>query len=631
MDRNELIERLSPFIAEYKALIQGQRPDLAYNELYKWRVFKHFQEHWPETLDEHNVVKALNDSFSDEGQNLWAAGNYFPMRMLKIMAEEAPQEVAHHLNTLFDESVPYPERMFEFESWAGALLKRLGHEGHHYQYDRAMMVYLSLRYPDRYFLYKNGMFNDFCRVTEVQKPYGKGKRLNYDAVVAFMKLCDSVKAVICSDEELLQIHQSRVPAAARLSNDENLLTQDFIFSVASYLAPDPSFVPTQEDDEVNTAALNQILYGPPGTGKTYATIQLAVDLIVGPTGEKREAIKKEYDRLRSEGQIEFITFHQNYAYEDFMIGIRPDLDEGNLSFSRQRGVFYQLSERARQNFEAAQYNGKASRSFDEALEELLSPLEEGKEVKIKMQSNLVYHITSVTERTIPFRNPKGNQTHSLSIETLREIATQDRKPPVGLRSYYVPLVKRIRELQQKDVAAEPPKNFVLIIDEINRGNISKIFGELITLLEPDKRIGQPNELRLALPNGERNFGVPPNLFIIGTMNTADKSIAMLDAALRRRFTFVGKFPDPSHLDKDLGERLNRMNSKLVEMKGSGDWMIGHAYFMKQEELQAINDQVIPLLYEYFSGRNDFVREVLEAAGYQIEQDSLSRLWTVIGN
>jgi len=191
-----------------------------------------------------------------------------------------------------------------------------------------------------------------------------------------------------------------------------------------------------------------------------------------------------------------------------------------------------------------------------------------------------------------------------------------------------------KQVEEKKVTEEN-QNFVLILDEINRANISKVFGELITLLEEDKRIGGDNELTVTLPSGEE-FSIPPNLYIIGTMNTADKSIALVDIALRRRFQFEALYPDPSVIDRfgkvaksEKKQLMEKLNQKLIEPDGEFfkgvDFQIGHAYFLKNNTLNDVVDQnIIPLLTEYF--RNDLqkVKALLDACSHKIDNDHFEK-------
>ena len=222
------------------------------------------------------------------------------------------------------------------------------------------------------------------------------------------------------------------------------------------------------------------------------------------------------------GQIEFITFHQSYSYEELVEGIRPNLDgENELTYSLEKGIFKSVSDRAK---------------FD-----------------------------------------------------------QDN-------------------------------NYVIIIDEINRGNISKIFGELITLIEPSKRLFTENDehpKKVTLPYSKKRFGVPKNLYILGTMNTADKSIALLDSALRRRFSFTEMLPNSKVVEENISienidvKRLFETVNSRVEFLIDKDHTIGHSYFLKIKEDQTIEalalifkNEIIPLLIEYFYGDFEKIQLVL---------------------
>ena len=257
---------------------------------------------------------------------------------------------------------------------------------------------------------------------------------------------------------------------------------------------------------------NRILYGPPGTGKTWIAVNHALAIIDGK--EVRSDVDRErfhslrFDLKSGEGQIAMVTFHQSFAYEDFIEGIRPSVEGKKVAYKLNHGIFKRIAKRANDSAEAG-----------------------GEE------------------------------------------------------------------------------RFVLVIDEINRGNIAKIFGELITLIEDSRRLGQDDATEVTLPYSGETFGVPDNLYIIGTMNTADRSIQLLDTALRRRFTFMEMMPEPRHRKietdiegvncRDLLTAINKRVAALLDR----EHQIGHTYLFNVTSMEELSftfrNKIFPLLQEYF--------------------------------
>jgi len=380
----------------------------------------------------------------------------------------------------------------------------------------------------------------------------------------------------------------------------------------------------------NDVPKNLILYGPPGTGKTYHTISYAVaiienkdvEIIKSAENEERVIIKEKFNQYSKEGRIRFVTFHQNYSYEDFIQGIKPDVSnsDGDISFTLKDGIFKEIVDKAKQpkesNFEAVYKKFCDNQEEQEQELELQTPIR-NRPFKVTLNSNKNCKIRPMKE------------TASIMVITKTDIQNylfegkiRDWKP------YLVPLSEHIANTYNFIRGNDQKENYVLIIDEINRANISRVFGELITLLEPDKRIGEDNELMVTLPSGESDFGVPSNLYIIGTMNTADRSIALIDIALRRRFSFEPMYPDYSRVPDIVRSFFIRLN-ELIKNKKDEDFMIGHSYFMnvKDEESfgKTINEKVIPLLYDYFYNKKnevkDLIIEALKDSNLNCEIDS----------
>jgi 5-methylcytosine-specific restriction protein B len=367
---------------------------------------------------------------------------------------------------------------------------------------------------------------------------------------------------------------------------------------------------------------NIILTGAPGTGKTYASSEIAVAICDGAdkVPQNRGGIMKRYKELIKAKQIAFTTFHQSLDYEEFVEGIKPNCDNPEkVTYEIKPGIFKEIAQKALKE----SYSGTVD-NFDEAWEKFINDVLEKKEVSIPGTSTGTFtRYCMSTVNSLKFLDlSAGTLTKQNIYDAYRELKA---RPSGAFQSYMNAVVKH---LQNKEYGLNPYKEgvlsqsnnvkpYVLIIDEINRGNISKIFGELITLLEKDKRLGEENEITVTLPYSQEMFGVPYNLYIIGTMNTADRSIGQIDYALRRRFAFVSLQSDKAVIDNyDKYERNTKQKAlalfdaivnflKQESVINSDfeaeDLMIGHSYFLCNsiEDLKRRLDyEIIPLVKEY---------------------------------
>ncbi|EAI0434028.1 AAA family ATPase [Campylobacter jejuni] len=396
--------------------------------------------------------------------------------------------------------------------------------------------------------------------------------------------------------------------------------------------------------------LNQILYGPPGTGKTYHTIDKALE-ILGENLENRDEKKAKFDEYVKNGQIVFTTFHQSYGYEEFVEGIKPRIDSKENSkeveYEIKDGIFKELCKKALDNYKVSlltQEEFVKSEDLENKIEIFLDELVDQQKFIEKIQSggfkleeyNEKYRIiTDDTNANLYlnleiFKTLLENKDKIINGRSIKQILNNKHRRQID--SYYFQLVKLFKEREQDykvdNNPSEKPelKPYIIIIDEINRGNVSKIFGELITLIEPSKRIGEKEELKVTLPYSGKEFGVPKNVYIIGTMNTADRSITSLDTALRRRFEFIEMMPDVSKLSMDceginLQELLKAINTR-IEYLLDREKTIGHAFFVSVENLEDLKkvfqNKIIPLLQEYFYNDYALINEVLNDNGMIFE-------------
>lgn len=403
----------------------------------------------------------------------------------------------------------------------------------------------------------------------------------------------------------------------------------------------------------------RILYGPPGTGKTWLAAREAV-AAVEPTeytawreGDLTdEQLLKRHHNLVLEGRIKWVTFHPSYSYEDFVEGFRPlrGASGETISFEVRRGPFRDVCDIAagRPGFFGPPVGAEVTAIGGNKTYEVIGANDQGWFLRVRpKRADQVGEEQEkfVTRRVIERAAELGLEPRAFSIPGKATVTPSDYglKSDVGvIGSILRRTVAEMLGISSSDLAnsahfgavatyikeqqaiAPKPKRACLVIDEINRADLSRVFGELITLLEPDKRIGAKEERRVHLPySGEERFGVPNTLSVIGTMNTADRSVSAMDFAMRRRFAFTEVLPEPSlcpaaYGGADVSAALRGINRRLEVLRGR-DYRLGHATFMEaaledtraqfgwadddQGRLRALayvfRSRVVPLLQEYF--------------------------------
>ena len=424
--------------------------------------------------------------------------------------------------------------------------------------------------------------------------------------------------------------------------------------------------------------LNTILYGPPGTGKTYNTVNYAVAIcenknIENVQSEEYEKVLHRYNELKKEGRIAFTTFHQSYGYEEFIEGIKPIVDEEkkDIGYTIEAGIFKKFCITAAKKaiiatedmpdvsnakvwcvlLDGGGVSDLKKKCFEEGnirigwyeQSEIITDDAKGlsdkaRRIILNFKDEMEIGDVIVTERNAKTidgigvvignyeydkedgewprkRKVKWLMTGTeIDITELNAGIQLDRKTVYQLGRISADKILSLVNNPKEVIVETEMKTFVFVIDEINRGNISKIFGELITLIEDTKREGKIEQASAVLPYSGELFSVPSNVYILGTMNTADRSIALMDTALRRRFQFIEMMPDTKVVrdigadkvdDLDIAAMLEKINERITFLYDR-EHTIGHAFFTKLkddptiETLASIFEKsIIPLLQEYF--------------------------------
>lgn len=389
---------------------------------------------------------------------------------------------------------------------------------------------------------------------------------------------------------------------------------------------------------------NIIFRGAPGTGKTYLAKQIAADIISDGYYDNYELLSDEQKQ-----QIEFVQFHPSYDYSDFVEGLRPRINEGVMLFELQDGIFKKFVAKARANYENSQKTPEIIAKEIEVQEDITSFLDEVEFGVDQFQTmkGSTFYISSIDGKYIYITIPENNIVNKLSInivdikkmlesgvdfKKVKDISTFFGKTfNVQVYSYYFAIfqaIKKSRKARIKPtVESEKLKKYIFIIDEINRGEISKIFGELFFAIDLGYRgrAGAISTQYSTMSSNEEKFYIPENVYIIGTMNDIDRSVDSFDFAMRRRFRFIEIKADSTTdmldgltnininldslendtLKEDALNRMERLNKAIVEVEGLNEnYQIGAAYFLKLKTLdfnQLWEDYLQPLLQEYIQG------------------------------
>lgn len=384
---------------------------------------------------------------------------------------------------------------------------------------------------------------------------------------------------------------------------------------------------------------NIILRGAPGTGKSYLAKEIAADII-------SDGYFDDYNLLTQDQkeQVEFVQFHPSYDYTDFVEGLRPRVNEdGTMGFELQDGIFKRFVDRARMNYENSKKSRETierERSARELMDEFFSDIELGVDI-FKTINGSEFSVTSIDDKHINIAIP-GNAIVNkiyLNVDEIRKMLESDvefekikdvttflgKNTTQQAYSYNLAIYKEIkarqRQVSKADIKQENLKKYIFIIDEINRGEVSKIFGELFFAIDPGYR-GKSGEVSTQYANlhsdPNEKFYIPENVYIIGTMNDIDRSVDSFDFAMRRRFRFVELKADDrldmlatledELLEEEAIRRMQALNREIVNTEELNDnYQIGASYFLKLKTLtfdQLWTDYLQPLLQEYVQGMYD---------------------------
>jgi len=624
------------------------------NEKYKWEAVKWFQDNWD--INASDFAEMLERSL-EKTSNLLSSANSFPKRMIVRLSKAYTKEVKAMFLSLFDERKEIFERIEEFKAQANVLIKKFSDRDiHHYQTEKTISTYLWLRYPEKYYIYKFMEAKDVADKLESNYQFKQGAYK--DNINNFLSMYDELNSLLKQDAELTKLLQSQLTESCYPDTNLNTLTGDVVFYISR------RYPKRIDEDSIETDIDPTDITSKARFKRWFMPI---IDTLIklggnAPRQEVHEKIIEDYHisnedlEKKSDSGVIFILndidWARNYLnYEGFLSNDTPkgiwglnDLGKKIIIDDNLAGQivakWIRIKNAKRKgtpipDIDLSPYYKYRKKSYtaDNFLRDVYMS-----ETKYKSLVALLLKKKNIILQGAPGVG-KTFVAKRLAYSIMSEKDTERVMLVQFHQSYsYEDFIMGYRPTKEnfeihtgafydfcKKAADDNENDYYCIIDEINRGNLNKIFGELFMLLEADKR---GEEIRLLYK--DENFSVPPNLYLIGTMNTADRSLAMLDYALRRRFSFFEILPGFDtdgfqSYQKELSSEkfdnvircIKNLNDTIAKDETLGEgFCIGHSYFcgltpeeLNDEALSSIVEyDIIPLLKEYWFDEPAKVRE-----------------------
>ena len=646
------------------------------NENYKWKAVKQFQDNWD--VNASDFSEMLSRSL-EKTYNLLASANNFPKGMMSEFAKAAPEEVRAMFIALFDESRDVFERMDEFKHQSSVLLEKYGNgAAQHYQYENAISTYLWLRYPDKYYIYK---FSEVKTVaSELESDYQFRKGAYAENIRNFLNLYDEISAALKEDAELVNLLHSHLTDDCYPDPELKTLTIDVGFYISrvflqknidaptrpslNYAVPsvEEANLPLHDDEKCNYWWLNAnpkiwsfsdiavgetqayTLYNENGNKRRifqnfldakvgdvvigYESNPVRQIVAIGRVSAEQDGEKLFFEKVETlSSPIDYAVLKECPELENMEYFRNP---QGSL-FKLTRSEYEFILDMIREENPIVTASSSDAYTKDDFLNEVYMT-EERYETLVNVlrnKKNIILQGAPGVGKTFAARRLAWSMMGEKDDSRIEFVQFHQNYSYEDFMMGYKPVEEGF-ELKYgifyrfcQKAANQPDKEFFFIIDEINRGNMSKIFGELLMLIEKDYR-----GTKMTLAYNGLPFSVPKNLYIIGMMNTADRSLAMIDYALRRRFSFFEIEPgfdsqgfisyqnglNSETLD-ELISKVKELNRKIAADKSLGrGFCIGHSYFCGRdvctdEWLHSVVDyDILPMLSEYwFDDENELQR------------------------